>query len=1116
MIRKLYILLPATLLVFQLHGQLMQQGIPPVINYPPTITHGKEINWTIIQDNRGILYVGNDDNGVLEYDGSEWRTIPIANNSSVRSLAKSENGTIFVGAVQEFGYLAPDQSGEIHYVSLVPFLDSADRSFADVWKIYTTEDEVIFYSMRSIFIYSENTNELTTYRSPDHSLFGFYVDKRFFVGTFNRGLVEVLIHSDVRDSIVNVPGGDYYIQKDIYGLTAFDEEKLIIGTPGYGLSLYNTRTGEVDTDFAASETNSYLNKNFITHILELSNGNFLVSTIGGGLVVVSREGEIREIISKFAGLQDENIYLSYQNPGNYPYPFVWSALGFGVAKIGISSPLRSFNEDHGFQGLITAIESLDNILYIGTTSGIYRLTERAGFNSFEPVGSTNREVWEFQKFKLPNSEDVLLAIGAGGLQQIHKNGKTVTIDDQLLNVSKAEDMELNGFAVLQDPYRQNRIFVGRESSINYLTYRNGAWNQDYVRSKLKDKIRSLAFDGDQYLWFGTDLVGIARINPDDTTAIPEFFDTSDGLPSMGDNYVFNIDKKLYIGTIDGIYVPDKKNDTLSFEKDSVLNSYLPEGENAILKLYKDTEGAIWLSFKNSIQGEMIRLLVPDEGGKYNPVTTPFFGLEDFSTDDFHSINGREVWFSRSKKLYKFSKEIPIIESDFSALLRKVIIISDTTIFNGAYTKTDENGNLRITTVQDPGSIPQIKYSNNNIQFRWSSPYFDQEDKLEFSYFLTGFSKEWSDWENVLYQDFTNLPHGNYTFRIKAKNIYNDVSLEDTFSFVILRPWYLSFVAFLLYIIAAVLTVYIIIVLYTRRLKNENIRLEGIIQERTAEIRKQKEELTDSIEYASRIQRALLPPDKMLTNHGLEHFILFRPRDIVSGDFYWFGSNQGKVFIVAADCTGHGVPGAFMSMLGISFLDEIVIKSGVSETNKILDALRSHVITSLRQTGKSMDESTKDGMDLAMVSIDKNASSIQYSGAYNPLYVVRKLKTEEKSRLSKGDMLELERGTVHNNTYLLYQIRADHMPIGISEKDHNFNSTILNEGDATIYLFSDGFVDQFGGPSGKKFMSKNFKNLLLEIQELPMDKQRDKLENELVSWMGDISQIDDILVIGIKI
>jgi serine phosphatase RsbU (regulator of sigma subunit) len=620
------------------------------------------------------------------------------------------------------------------------------------------------------------------------------------------------------------------------------------------------------------------------------------------------------------------------------------------------------------------------------------------------------------------------------------------------------------------------------------------------------------------LWFGSNLSGLGciEISGNKTKILP--LGENNGLQGTTNNSVFTVNEEILVGTNDGIYRKVESNQGTSFEPDTSLNRYLPNGNNKILKIYEDPESNIWMSFENSITGWMIGLLEANaDNDSWNPLFKPFFIFENnFSTDAFHSLDGEDAWFSISNVLYHFDRNKKFSEGGFKTLIRKVTVDDDTVIYNGAYPILSRKGDYILGFQQDPQMVPNLKYSENNIEFRWSSPYYEYEDKIEYSYFLEGFSKFWSEWEHVLYQDFTNLPQGTYTLRVKARNIYQDESSEDSFSFTILRPWYLTFVAFLVYIIVAVFIVYIIIVLYTRRLKNENIRLEGIIQERTAEIRKQKEELTDSIEYASRIQRAVLPPDQILKNQDFEHFILFRPRDIVSGDFYWFGKNNGKIFIVAADCTGHGVPGAFMSMLGITFLDEIVIKSGISETNQILDALRNHVITSLRQTGKSIDESTKDGMDLAMVAIDESTKTIQFSGAYNPLYAVRLLTEKEKQQIKSGELIDQDRGTIYNDTHLLYQVKADHMPIGISEKTNNFSSEIIQESDVTIYLFSDGYVDQFGGPSGKKFMSKNFKKLLLDIQGLSMEQQRNKLNEELIAWMGDVSQIDDILVIGIKI
>jgi serine phosphatase RsbU (regulator of sigma subunit)/Tfp pilus assembly protein PilF len=272
----------------------------------------------------------------------------------------------------------------------------------------------------------------------------------------------------------------------------------------------------------------------------------------------------------------------------------------------------------------------------------------------------------------------------------------------------------------------------------------------------------------------------------------------------------------------------------------------------------------------------------------------------------------------------------------------------------------------------------------------------------------------------------------------------------------------------------------------QRKKRDNILLEA----QKAEIEKQKEEITDSIRYAKRIQTAILPSPQWAAEILPEHFILFRPRDIVSGDYYWMNKVGNKIIIVAADCTGHGVPGAFMSMLGVSFLNEIVNKNNNYQANLILNDLRSEVKRTLGQTGKEGE--AKDGMDVALVVMDLETMQLQYAGAYNPLYLFR-----------AGELIE---------------IKADKMPIGIyvREKDSFTNNELeLQKGD-TFYIFSDGYSDQFGGPSGGKFKSKPFKELLGSIQDRSMKDQREILNTHIDDWRGAIDQVDDIIVLGIRI
>ncbi|PKP11655.1 MAG: hypothetical protein CVU09_02145 [Bacteroidetes bacterium HGW-Bacteroidetes-4] len=273
--------------------------------------------------------------------------------------------------------------------------------------------------------------------------------------------------------------------------------------------------------------------------------------------------------------------------------------------------------------------------------------------------------------------------------------------------------------------------------------------------------------------------------------------------------------------------------------------------------------------------------------------------------------------------------------------------------------------------------------------------------------------------------------------------------------------------------------------YKRKMR-DNLLLE----EQKTEIEKQKEEITDSIKYAKRIQTAILPAPEFATEILREHFILFRPRDIVSGDYYWMNKVGNKVIVAAADCTGHGVPGAFMSMLGVSFLNEIVNKNNTVQPHLILNDLRSQVKRTLGQTGKEGE--AKDGMDIALCVIDFEANKLQYAGAYNPLLLFR-----------NGELIE---------------VKADKMPIGIyiREKESFTNNEIeLQPGD-TFYIFSDGYADQFGGPTGGKFKSKPFKELLLSIQDKSMEEQREILNTTIDQWRGEIDQIDDIIVMGVRV
>lgn len=281
--------------------------------------------------------------------------------------------------------------------------------------------------------------------------------------------------------------------------------------------------------------------------------------------------------------------------------------------------------------------------------------------------------------------------------------------------------------------------------------------------------------------------------------------------------------------------------------------------------------------------------------------------------------------------------------------------------------------------------------------------------------------------------------------------------------------------------------------------------KGEVELQKNKVEEKNKEIVSSINYAQRIQNALLKSEEHITEHFPPHFIMFKPKDIVSGDFYWAREMNGYYYLTVADCTGHGVPGAFMSMLGIAYLNEITGKGEVLEPSEILNQLREKIINELGQKGAEGE--TRDGMDISMVRMKKSSDEILWSGANNPLWIISKNPGNwpEESRILSFD------------EYNLIEIKGDKQPIGFSHNIRPFTShkLNLNKGDE-FYLFSDGYADQFGGPKGKKLKYKPMKKLLVDLSNKPMKEKKKLLNQKFENWKGDLEQIDDVCIVGLKV
>lgn len=285
--------------------------------------------------------------------------------------------------------------------------------------------------------------------------------------------------------------------------------------------------------------------------------------------------------------------------------------------------------------------------------------------------------------------------------------------------------------------------------------------------------------------------------------------------------------------------------------------------------------------------------------------------------------------------------------------------------------------------------------------------------------------------------------------------------------------------------------FLITILFFVFFRRENIVFQKAILEQKEVIEEKQKEIIDSINYAKRIQFALLASENLLSQYLPEHFVLFKPKDVVSGDFYWATPTEDGCFIyITADCTGHGVPGAFMSLLNISKLSQSINENKITRPDWILNYIRAEIIKALNSDGSGKE--SKDGMDAILCKLNLKGMKLEYAAANNSFYIIR------------------------NNEILT--CKADKMPVGKGHDDSisfSYNQMALNPGDM-IYTFTDGYADQFGGPKGKKFKYKQLEELLLSIHQLPMDEQQRLLEEKFISWKGNLGQVDDVLIMGVKV
>lgn len=394
----------------------------------------------------------------------------------------------------------------------------------------------------------------------------------------------------------------------------------------------------------------------------------------------------------------------------------------------------------------------------------------------------------------------------------------------------------------------------------------------------------------------------------------------------------------------------------------------------------------------------------------------------------------------------------------------------------------------------------LDYTQNSLRFVFKGINHRYPKEVTYKWKLDGFENSWNLPSNQQYVNYPNLPPGDYTFMVVACNSANICNQTPaSFKFTIRPPFWQTWTFYITISIMALIATYLFILVRERRLIEEKRVLEATVEERTKELREQKEivegqnkHITESIEYASNIQMAVLPSPDDLDRAFDDHFVFYRPKDTVGGDFYWVYSEGDITWAAAVDCTGHGVAGAFMSMIGTDLLNQIVIEKKLDDPAKVLDAMDKGIKLAFAQSAKEFE--TDQGMDMALVRIDRKKKVLEFAGAQRPLYIMQ-----------NGELIQLE-GNRHS--------------ISCAEQrgaEEFVKHTHKVDGAAFVYMFSDGIVDQFGGPDGKKFMIRRLREFLMDSKDLNLKEQGERLTRTFNEWVGDDHvQVDDVMLMGIQL
>ena len=1013
----------------------------------------------------GYLWMGTGE-GLVKYDGLRFFNYNVNDslaNDFIRDLFISKDGTVWIG--HDNGDIS-NYDGEKFHKLLIPETSSLIRDICetesgDIWAVEQNNGLIKLDRNLNYKLYFDKKYFR---RKLFYSIYALS-DNKFLVGT-NDGLLKVTLNSDGIEEVQKIKSIPEVIINAITKRKMADDEYWI-ATADKGFYLYKDQHDETDI-----VTNNNLclffdiDRENITDIIEEDAGDVLLSTWGNGVIKliydpVSQTFSESMNFSQANGLNNNYILdILYDREGDY-----WFATyGGGVSAL-INDYFLYYNlEEIGFKNNnVNSVIHEGSDLWMGLDNGLLKT---------DPYCFANHEFYD--KFQgIPN--DIIT-----GFYYDSEESLWVSTLHKGLYKRKNGSLHFDRYNYTNSNLGNHINDIDGNNGKIYLATADGFFIIDRISGKLvklntekglpHNNINFVYIDNSNQIWIGPKSSGICKIDVDKLSVEVHRLDQT---PVDVADLTQDLDGNLWLAT--GGKGVLKYNESDTIEAITVQNGL---SKNFCHSITCDSQNRLWVCHQPGLSCIDLN----------NNRTIRVFGYESNMGGDFQQVwkdRNNTLWFASSQGVIQYFPDM-----DKPSIVPPMLNFTNIEINGKKYKPGDKI------------DLPYPYGKNYIFKFDFIGISFKNPEGVSYRFKLEKVGNEpgsdWSNFDTKNYKEYEYMQDGHYIFKILAYNA-NGVATSNPLSveFIVQPPIWKKFWFYLVIIVVFVYLIYLFIRYRERKLVMQKQLLQKEVASQTVMLRKQKAEIerknrdiTDSINYAKKIQASILPPLSQLRSVFPESFVYYLPRDIVSGDFYWFHQSKDYFLISVADCTGHGVPGAFMSMIGSTLLNDIIKSTSETSPANILENLDREIKVLLQKNSVGQ---TQDGMDISIVEIHIPTRRIRLASAKRPvlLYIKDELSIYKGSRRSIGEeMVDSDRQFVN----IEYQ---------------------LNKGDS-IYLFSDGYTDQFGGPLGKKFMKVGVQNLLQQIKDKPMIEQHELVEQNFVNWKGELDQIDDVIFVGLRL